>query len=48
MRLIIEARLEDEDPNAPGEPLKIAVLDRPDDNLGQLGLTLGAGIAGCS
>ena len=43
MRLIIEARLEDEDSNAPGEPVNIAVLDRADDDLEQLGLTLEEG-----
>jgi hypothetical protein len=40
MRLIIEARLEDENAHAPSEPIRIAVLDRSGEDLDQLGLTL--------
>jgi len=43
MKLVIEARLESEDSHAPSEPIKIAVLDRPDEDLDQLGLTLEEG-----
>ena len=32
MKLVIEARLESEDSHAPSEPIKIAVLDRPDED----------------
>lgn len=40
MRIIIEARLEDGKSSEPCEPVKIAVIDRADEDLEQLGLTL--------
>ncbi len=43
MRLIIEARVECSDSNLRSEPIRVAVLDRVDDDLEQLGLTLEEG-----
>jgi hypothetical protein len=43
VRIIIEARLEDGKSSAPSESVKIAVIDRADEDLEQLGLTLEEG-----
>jgi hypothetical protein len=43
MRLIIEARVESSDSELRPEPIRVAVLDRIDDDLEQLGLTLEEG-----
>jgi hypothetical protein len=46
MKLIIEARMEDEDAELPREPVRLAVIDRiDDDDLEQLGLSLDEGRA---
>jgi hypothetical protein len=38
MKLIIEARLEFTDPHLQREPIRLACIDRPDDDLEHLGL----------
>jgi hypothetical protein len=43
MRLIIEARLEGNDIEPTVVPIPLAVIDRYDDDLGQLGLSLAEG-----
>jgi hypothetical protein len=45
MKLIIEARVECTDSDLRREPIRLAVLDRIDDDLEQLGLTLEEGRA---
>jgi hypothetical protein len=45
MKLIIEARVECTDSDLRREPIRLAVLDRMDDDLEQLGLTLEEGRA---
>jgi hypothetical protein len=46
MRLIIEARVERSDSDLQPEPIRVAVLDRIDDDVEQLGLTLEEGPQG--